>query len=198
MYTCPHPGTTAERTITKKGRERRGRESGRAGFAFAMGAGAGAAAGVGVGAGADVRAGCGGTGAWARAAAPLRRSAARTSARAALLPRERVRDGEKEKEDPTETIDSDHDSVREIMPQGRIPQQILEPFPERDHQHDENHEGPLPGQRDDDDRSQEPDYPRIAPIERDQRMQEPVHAPLPLLPGLGGGNVWESNPPRTV
>ena len=45
----------------------------------------------------------------------------KASAIAALFPREGVRDGEKEKENSTESIDSDHDTVREVMPQGRIP-----------------------------------------------------------------------------
>jgi len=112
----------------------------------------------------------GGSATWAAgaAAAPIAASREIRAARRAARTRERPRgsflreemgDGQEDKENAAEDIDSDHHAPVELRSQGRVSQQIVETLGERHKEHEQEDGPPSPQQGEDgdqdDDRDQE-------------------------------------------
>src|SRR5687767_6421770 len=132
----------------------------------------------------------------ARAAGAARSTASAISA--ALFLREEMGDGQEEEENPTKDIDSDHDPAVELGAQRGMTEQIVKTLRQRDEEHQQEHGPPAAQQRDDRDHDDDGDDGRRAEPGRKQVHRRPSLRSLGDDAAAGhGGNVWESNPPRT-
>src|SRR5712671_4891232 len=119
------------------------------------------------------------------------RAAARTRGRpSASFLREEMGDGQEEKENAAEYIHSDHHAPVELRSQRRMSQQIVEPLGQGYEEHDQEDGPPAAKQRDDGDQHDHRDHRRVSDPGREEVHRRP-------LSSRDGGNVWESNPPRT-
>src|SRR6185503_11433016 len=127
----------------------------------------------------------------AHAAIATRSAAARE--RSALG--EKMGDRQEEEEDAAERIHADDDASSEVGPQGRMAEEVLESQAEHDDENREEHERPPAKERDDGDHAEDREDDRVIPIEPAPGSRQTDHRSSPET--ALGGNVWESNPPRT-
>jgi len=98
-------------------------------------------------------------------------------------------------EDSTDGIDSDDDTPAEFGAQGRVEEQKVKPLREGHQEHEQEDWPPAAEEgdnREEDDRSNDE---RLIPESGEPRGQDAGHRGANVA-GIGG-NVWESNPPRT-
>ena len=122
-------------------------------------------------------------------------ASARQSAnpRSLVPPREDLGDRKEEKEESTKDIYPDHGAVCELGAQRRMAEQIPEPLRQSDQQDEKKHERPSPDERENGEDREDARDARVAPMD-----SEKSHAVRRSPFGAAGGNVWESNPPRTL
>src|SRR5438552_2437666 len=130
-----------------------------------------------------------------RRSAAAQPAATQTPDRRALFLREVMGDRHEEQENAAKDVDPDHRALREIRPQGGVLEQILQTLRERHEQDQKENQPPFPYDREDRDDDDDAHDPRIVPIQPEPRLEQIVHG---LTPFGVGGNVWESNPPRTL
>ena len=75
-------------------------------------------------------------------------------------------------------------------------EEVVESLPQRDDERREEHERPAPPERDGGDGGHEGHDERVMPIEREPPADQIRHGRAARC--RDGGNVWESNPPRTA
>src|SRR5881628_3132164 len=113
----------------------------------------------------------------------------------ALVFGEVMRDRHEEQKKAAKDVDPDNRALREIRPQRGVLEQVLEPLRKRHQQNQEEDQPPFANDRQDRDHDHEAHDPRIVPVQSEPRLEQIVHG---LTPFGVGGNVWESNPPRTL
>jgi hypothetical protein len=107
-----------------------------------------------------------------------------------------TRDGEEDEEERADPVDGEEESLRKRGREVGVAEQIVDALPQRDDERGEEHERPASPERDDEDDSDQGDDERIMPIEREPPADQIRHARAARC--RDGGNVWESNPPRTA
>ena len=106
------------------------------------------------------------------------------------------RDGEKQDKEGADSVDREDGALSDARRDGRMAKEIIDALPECHDERREEHERPPPPKRDDDDDPDEGDNERVMPIHREPPAAQILH--VRAARSRDGGNVWESNPPRTA